>query len=98
MDTRQAAPTGNRQPVPVRRSVDVVTSRQRCYQHRVVCLVGQWQADDEQHSLRWLSMHEPASERYGPRSGESQTIAIIARNLPVPSPMILYLTKTTRKE
>lgn len=31
--------------------LDVVTSRQRLYQQRVLPLVRQWEADNEQHSL-----------------------------------------------
>lgn len=50
--------------------LDVVISRQRRYQSRVMPLVARWEADNNEHSLRWLSTHEPALERYGLRSGE----------------------------
>jgi hypothetical protein len=61
--------------------LDVVTSRQRRYQNRVLPLVSRWEADNDEHSLRWLSTHEPAPERYGLRPGEPKTIATVARNL-----------------
>jgi hypothetical protein len=44
-------------------------------------LVGRWEADSEEHSLRWLALHEPNRERYGLRTGESTTIVAVARNL-----------------
>ena len=63
--------------------LDVVTSRQRRYQSRVLPLVSRWEADNGEHSLRWLSRHEPASGRYGLRPGEPRTIATVAQNLAV---------------
>ena len=60
--------------------LDVVTSRRRRYQTRVLPLVARWEADNDEHSLHWLSTHEPALERYGLRPGEADTIATIARN------------------
>ena len=50
--------------------LDVVTSRQRRYQNRVLPLVSQWEDDNDEHSLRWLSTHEPTPERYGLRPDE----------------------------
>lgn len=47
--------------------LDVVASRQRRYQKRVLPLVAQWETDNDGRSLRWLSTHEPAPERYGLR-------------------------------
>ena len=61
--------------------LDVVLSRQRRYQERVLPLVARWEGDSEAHSLRWLAAHEPAHKRYGLRSGESATITALARNL-----------------
>jgi hypothetical protein len=61
--------------------LDVVTSRQRNYRQRVLPLVHRWEADNEYHSLRWLSLHEPDPERYGLRRGEPQTITSVARNM-----------------
>ena len=61
--------------------LDVVLSRQRRYQGRVLRLVDEWQADSEAYSLRWLAAHEPEQKRYGLRSGESATMAALARNL-----------------
>jgi hypothetical protein len=61
--------------------LDVVLSRQRRYQERVLPLVAKWEADSEAHSLRWLAAHEPDQKSYGLRSGESATIAALARNL-----------------
>jgi hypothetical protein len=61
--------------------LDVVLSRQRRYQGRVLRLVDKWQADSEAYSLRWLAAHEPDRKRYGLRSGESATVAALARNL-----------------
>lgn len=39
--------------------LDVVLSRQRRYQERVLRLVGKWEGDSEEYSLRWLAAHEP---------------------------------------
>jgi hypothetical protein len=61
--------------------IDVVVSRQRKYLTRVLPLIDRWQADNDEHSLHWLSAHELAPERYGLRSGEPQTITTIARNM-----------------
>jgi hypothetical protein len=61
--------------------LDVVLSRQRRYQERVLPLVARWEADNEAYSLRWLAGHEPDQRRYGLRSGESATVAALARNL-----------------
>ncbi len=61
--------------------VDVVLSRQRRYQERVLPLVARWESDSEAHSMRWLAGHELAQKRYGLRSGESATIAALACNL-----------------
>jgi hypothetical protein len=61
--------------------LDVVTSRQRRYQNRVLPLVAQWDADNDEHSLRWLSTHEPVRERYGLRPGEPNTTVTVARNM-----------------
>jgi hypothetical protein len=61
--------------------LDVVTSRQRRYQGRVLRLVAQWEAGNDEHSLRWLSSHEPAAGLYGLRPGEPNTIATVARNM-----------------
>ena len=61
--------------------LDVVLSRQRRYQERVLPLVARWEADSEAHSLRWLAAHELDQKRYGLRSGESATIAALAGNL-----------------
>lgn len=61
--------------------LDVVISRQRRYQSRVLPLVARWEADNDEHSLRWLSAHEPAPERYGLRPGEPKTIVTVAPNM-----------------
>jgi hypothetical protein len=61
--------------------LDVVTSRQRRYQNRVLLLVAHWEADNDEHSMRWLSTHEPAPERYGLRPDEPNTVATVARNM-----------------
>lgn len=61
--------------------LDVVASRQRRYQNRVLPLVTQWEADNDEHSLRWLSTHELAPGRYGLRPDEPNTIATVAGNL-----------------
>ena len=61
--------------------IDVVASRQRKYLARVLPLVDRWQADNDEHSLHWLSAHEPAPDRYGLRPAEPQTITTIARNM-----------------
>lgn len=61
--------------------LDVVASRQRRYQKRVLPLVAQWETDNDERSLRWLSTHEPAPERYGLRPREPKTIATVARNM-----------------
>lgn len=61
--------------------IDVVLSRRRKYTSRVLPLVDRWQADNDEHSLHWLSAHEPAPERYGLRPGEPHTITTIARNM-----------------
>jgi hypothetical protein len=61
--------------------LDVVLSRQRRYQQRVLPLVARWETDSEAHSLRWLAAHEPDQKRYGLRSGEPATIAALAGNL-----------------
>ena len=61
--------------------LDVVTSRQRSYVKRVLPLVAQWEADNDGHSLQWLSTHRLAPQRYGLRPGEPDTITGVARNL-----------------
>jgi hypothetical protein len=61
--------------------LDVVLSRQRRYQERVLPLIARWEADSEAHSLRWLAAHELDQKRYGLRSGESATVAELACNL-----------------
>jgi hypothetical protein len=61
--------------------LDVVLSRQRLYQDRVLPLVDRWERDSDAHSLRWLAGHEPDQKTYGLRSGESSTAAVLARNL-----------------
>jgi hypothetical protein len=61
--------------------LDVVLSRQRLYQERVLPLVAKWETDNEAHSVRWLAAHEPDQKRYGLRSGEPATAAALARNL-----------------
>jgi hypothetical protein len=61
--------------------VDVVTSRRRHYQSRVRPVVARWEADNDEHSLSWLSTHELAPDRYGLRPGEPSTIATVAQNL-----------------
>jgi hypothetical protein len=61
--------------------LDVVTSRQRRYQNRVLPLVARWEADNDEHSLRWLSRHQPTPERYGLRAGEPDTVMTVARNM-----------------
>lgn len=61
--------------------VDVVLSRQRLYQDRVLPVVARWEADSEAHSLHWLATHELDQKRYGLRTGESATIAGLARNM-----------------
>jgi hypothetical protein len=61
--------------------LDVVMSRQRRYQERVLPLVARWERDSEAHSLRWLAAHEPDQRSYGLRSGEPGTAVALARNL-----------------
>jgi hypothetical protein len=61
--------------------LDVVLSRQRRYQDRVLPLVAKWERNSEVHSLRWLAAHEPDQRSYGLRLGESATAAALARNL-----------------
>src|ERR1022692_2027171 len=61
--------------------LDVVLSRQRRYQERVLPLVERWERDSDAHSLRWLARHEPDQKSYGLRSGESSTVAALARDL-----------------
>lgn len=61
--------------------LDVVASWQRRYRNRVPPMVTQWEAHNDEHSLRWLAMHEPAPGRYGLRPGEPVTIVTVARNL-----------------
>jgi hypothetical protein len=61
--------------------LDVVLSRQRRYQERVLPLVEKWERDSEAYSLLWLAAHEPDQKSYGLRSGESETAAALARNL-----------------
>lgn len=61
--------------------LDVVLSRQRRYEERVLPLVEKWERDSEAHSLRWLAAHEPERKSYGLRSGESATTVALARNL-----------------
>lgn len=61
--------------------LDVVLSRQRRYQERVLPLVARWEADNQAHTLAWLAAHELDQKGYGLRSGESATIAALARNL-----------------
>jgi hypothetical protein len=61
--------------------IDVVTSRRRRYQQRVLPLVRQWEADSEEYTLHWLAEHEPSPDLYGLRSGEARTITTVARNL-----------------
>lgn len=63
--------------------LDVVRSRQRRYRDRVLPLVSRWEAETDEHTLRWLSTHEPSSERYGLRLGEPSTITAVACNLTV---------------
>jgi hypothetical protein len=61
--------------------LDVVLSRQRRYQERVLRLVDKWEGDSEAYSLRWLVAHEPNQKRYGLRSGEAATATALAANL-----------------
>jgi hypothetical protein len=61
--------------------VDVVLSRQRLYQDRVLPVVARWEADSEAQSLHWLARHDLDQKRYGLRTGESATIAGLARNM-----------------
>jgi hypothetical protein len=61
--------------------VDVVLSRQRLYQDRVLPVVARWEADSEADSLHWLATHELDQKRYGLGTGESATIAGLARNM-----------------
>jgi hypothetical protein len=61
--------------------LDVVLSRQRRYQQRVLPLIARWEKDNSEHSLRWLSQHEPDATHYGMRPGEPTTIAALAQNL-----------------
>lgn len=68
--------------------VDVVLSRQRLYQDRVLPVVARWEADSKAHSLPWLATHELDQKRYGLRTGESATIAGPARNMVAEQPLV----------
>ena len=61
--------------------LDVVLSRQRRYLERVLPMVEKWEAGSEARTMRWLAGHELDQKRYGLRSGESTTIAVLAHNL-----------------
>jgi hypothetical protein len=61
--------------------LDVVLSRQRRYEERVLRLVDKWEGDSKAYSIRWLAAHEPDQKRYGLRSGEAATAAALASNL-----------------
>lgn len=61
--------------------LDVVLSRRRRYEQRVLPLIARWEADNSEHSLRWLATHEPDAKQYGLRPGEPATVAALARNL-----------------
>lgn len=61
--------------------LDVVLSRRRRYEPQVLPRIARWETDSSEHSLRWLAAHEPDTKQYGLRSGESATIATLARNL-----------------
>ncbi len=41
----------------------------------------QWEADNTEHTMRWLAGHHLSSARYGLRAGESETSAAIAQNM-----------------
>jgi hypothetical protein len=61
--------------------LDVVLSRRRRYQQHVLPLIERWEADNSEHSLRWVSTHEPDRKHYGLRDGEPTTVVTLARNL-----------------
>lgn len=61
--------------------VDVVASRQRSYLTRVKAIVADWEAANEQHSIRWLAEHPLDATRFGLSEAEVVTIFEVARNL-----------------
>jgi hypothetical protein len=60
---------------------DVVASRQRRYEPRVLPLVKRWKSDASSPSLEWLAANPPETGRYGLRRGEAATMAAVAGNL-----------------
>lgn len=61
--------------------MDVVLSRQRRYQERVLPLLAKWETDSGAHWLRGLASHEPDQKRYDLRSNEAAIVVVLARNL-----------------
>ena len=59
--------------------VDVVTSRQRQYETRVLGIVRKWSATVPESSLQELSKNPLDKKTYGLRDGESETIQAVAK-------------------
>jgi hypothetical protein len=60
---------------------DVVVSRQRRYDSRVLRAVEKWEANAGEPTLAWLASNIPVASDYGLRKGEPETMHSVARNL-----------------
>ena len=61
--------------------VDVVASRQRRYQSRVMQIVSDWKNANAEHTIAWLADHRPEREDYGLADNEVDTIQEVAKRL-----------------
>ncbi len=61
--------------------VDVVASRQRRYQSRVIQIVSDWKNANAEHTIAWLADHRLEREDYGLSDNEVDTIQEVAKRL-----------------
>ncbi len=61
--------------------VDVVASRQRRYQSRVIQIVSDWKNANAEHTIAWLADHRLEREDYGFSDNEVDTIQEVAKRL-----------------
>lgn len=61
--------------------VDVVASRQRRYQTRVMQIVSDWKNANAEHTIAWLADHRLERDRYGLSDNEVDTIQEVAKRL-----------------
>lgn len=61
--------------------VDVVASRQRRYQTRVMQIVSDWKNANAEHTIAWLADHRLHREDYGLSESEVDTIQEVAKRL-----------------